>query len=541
VDEQRSWAPWVVLIVGVAAAAAALSYFVLWGAWGWVEERPPAVTVGPAPPVEPEVPTSKALVTPEVAKQVKTFCAACHPYPSPSILPKSAWQKEVSRGFEFFSQSKLNLKPPLIGLAVAYYEERAPDKLPEAVVTKADKPLCVRLERTGYPPLTPGQPATISNVNLVKLFDKDKKRLDILATEMRTGEIMVLKPYEAKPAWQVLGKAANPAHTEVVDLDKDGNLDILVADLGNFAPTDELRGKVIWLRGNGDGTFTPVTLLEGVGRVADVRAADFNGDGKLDLVVAVFGWQTSGQILLLENQTTDWSKPKFKTHVLDKRNGTIHVPVTDLNGDGKPDFVALISQEHETVVAFLNEGDFKFRQEVLYAAPHPAYGSSGIELVDLNKDGKLDVLYTNGDVLDGPSVLKPYHAVRWLENQTTDWNEPKFKHHVIGPLYGAHRAVAVDLDGDGDLDILAVSNLPSDLYRMRDAKDLAAVVVFEQVAPGKFVQHALETKTCDHVTCAAGDLFGTGRPDLVTAAFTIRPTAEAVTVWRNLGRPKSGD
>ena len=58
-------------------------------------------------------------------------------------------------------------------------------------------------------------------------------------------------------------------------------------------------------------------------------------------------------------------------HVVDERHGAIHVPVCDLNGDGRPDFVALISQEHETVVAFLNEGGGRFRKETLYTAPHP--------------------------------------------------------------------------------------------------------------------------------------------------------------------------
>src|SRR2546430_3136226 len=61
----------------------------------------------------------------------------------------------------------------------------------------------------------------------------------------------------------------NPAHTEVVDLDGDGIKDILVADLGNFQPTDERRGSVVWLRGTPDGKFTPVTLLKGeIGRAS---------------------------------------------------------------------------------------------------------------------------------------------------------------------------------------------------------------------------------------------------------------------------------
>src|SRR5205085_3877206 len=132
--------------------------------------------------------------------------------------------------------------------------------------------------------------------------------------------------------------------------DGDGILDIVVANLGSFPPTDTRCGSVVWLRGKPDGTFQPVTLLSNVGRVADVRAADFRGTGKLDLVVGVFGLHAVGEILFLENHTTDRAAPKFVPTVLDTRHGAIHVPVADLNGDGRPDFVALIAQEHETVV-----------------------------------------------------------------------------------------------------------------------------------------------------------------------------------------------
>ena len=45
--------------------------------------------------------------------------------------------------------------------------------------------------------------------------------------------------------------------------------------------------------------------LDGWPRVADVEAADFNGDGKMDLAVAAFGWRKTGQIAILENQTTN--------------------------------------------------------------------------------------------------------------------------------------------------------------------------------------------------------------------------------------------
>src|SRR5262249_15801998 len=151
--------------------------------------------------------------------------------------------------------------------------------------------------------------------------------------------------------------------------------------------TDERLGGVFWLKGRPDGSYKPLILANGLGRVADVQAADFDGDGDLDLIVAEFGFLATGGILLLENRTTDPDRPNFVPTTVDPRHGPIHVPVADLNGDGRPDFVALISQEHETVVAFLNAGKGRFRPEVIYTAPHPAFGSSGIQLVDLDGDG----------------------------------------------------------------------------------------------------------------------------------------------------------
>src|SRR5207237_8018061 len=133
-----------------------------------------------------------------------------------------------------------------------------------------------------------------------------------------------------------------------------------------------------------------------------------------------------------------WKHPVFAPRVLDNRHGATHVPVADLNGDGKPDFVALMSQEHETVVAFLNEGGGRFRKETIYTAPHPSFGSSGIQLVDLDGDGDLDVLYTNGDSLDAPYLLKPYHGVQWLENTGSF----PFTHHRLADVYAARRPLA---------------------------------------------------------------------------------------------------
>ncbi len=492
------------------------------------------------PPTQPDAPEPTPTALPsDMEAQVHNFCGgSCHAYPPPDSFPKRHWRAEVERGFRFFDQSGMSTVPPKLAHVVRYYEERAADEYTPPQVAASSRPLGVNLEPVSYPPPAGDRPM-ISHVNPVKL---PSGRVDaaalarapftLVACDMRGGRVLALDPTAAAPAWRELVRVPNPAHAEVLDLDGDGVLDLLVADLGSYPPTDRKCGSVVWARGRADGSFQPITLLKNVGRVADVRAADFRGTGKLDLVVGVFGLHTVGEVLFLENRTTDWNQPDFVPTTVDARPGAIHVPVADLNGDGRPDFVALIAQEHEMVVAFLNEGGGKFGKKVLYRAPHPGWGSSGIQLVDLNGDGKLDVLYTNGDILDEPYLWKPYHGVQWLENK----GDLTFEHRRIAPMYGVHNAVAARVTGGPLPDILAVSFLPADKFPDRATKRADAVVLFEQVAPGKFERHVLASVQCDAVVCAAADLYRSGRNDLVIGNFSSPTTDHPVTIWKNHGK-----
>jgi hypothetical protein len=344
---------------------------------------------------------------------------------------------------------------------------------------------------------------------------------------MRFGSVMSFKPYEPQPQVTEIGQLPHPSHVEPVDYDKDGILDLLVGDLGQYLPSDHEQGAVAWLRGRKDGTFAPLSL-DGWPRVSDVQAADFDGDGRLDLAVAAFGWRRTGHFTVLENETTDYARPSFSPVRVDARTGAIHSPIVDLNGDNRPDVVVLFAQEHESVVAFLNTGPgIQFEPKTIYEGPHPNWGSSGIQVVDLDKDGDADVLLTHGDTFDD-KILKPYHGIQWLENTGTY----PFTVHALATMPGVHRAEAADLDGDGDLDIAACALVSSD-----DAETAAlpALAWLEQTRPGVFERHVIQVGLPTHATLAVGDYDADGDVDIVTGNFSFGPPVEGwFEIWENL-------
>jgi hypothetical protein len=166
----------------------------------------------------------------------------------------------------------------------------------------------------------------------------------------------------------------------------------------------------------------------------------------------------------------------------------------------------------------------------------------------MDKDGDLDLLMTNGDSLDDFTV-RPFHGVRWFENQ----GGYPWKQHDLVAMPGVHRAQAADLDGDGDLDVVAAAFLPNSehpayklLERQGNIAALTALGWLEQTAPGVFVPHPLERGTLTHVTLDLGDFDGDGDVDILTGnfvGFTFAKTDTgfkadtAVELWVNQGRP----
>jgi hypothetical protein len=460
---------------------------------------------------------------------VRTECSACHVLPAPGDAPRGLWRQRLQDMARFSLTgigvreatpshlARLELEP-----FVRYFEGRAPETLPEPPPWPPAEGASARFARHL---LSPPRAAPVPILANTRFFDLEGDgRLEIVACDVGHGLVLLGDPRRRPGELREIAKIPNPAHAAMVDLDKDGKQDLLVADVGYFLPEDHEKGTVVWLRQTEPGKFEKHVLAERVPRAMDVEAADFDGDGRLDLVVAAYGLYTRGGILLLENRTTDWKEPRFEARTLDTRAGAISVTPADLDGDGRMDFVALIAQQHETVVAFLNRGGGTFEPRTIFTAPTPAWGSTGIDLVDFDGDGDLDVLMTNGATLDDATV-KPWHGVRWLENRGTF----PFVLHDLAALPGAHRARAADLDGDGDLDVAVAAFLP-DPDRVRGS--LASLVWLEQTAPGVFVRHTLQTGQLSHTTLDLGDFDGDGDVDLLTGNFVGFTFARTDTGFR---------
>jgi hypothetical protein len=489
------------------------------------------------PPVEGQAAREDDAFHAVVEKQ----CSKCHVEPPPEYLPRGMWRLRIQEMAQR-SLTGTGLAPgeesTLWQLNLTefnqYFEARSLEKLPPPEPWPPVEEGPVPFERHLLNP--PGAAPVPVTAN-VRFWDLDQDGfLEVVVCDMGHGLVLYGDPLETPGELREIAKIPNPDHSEMVDLDKDGRQDLLVADLGDFLPADHEKGSVVWLRQTAPGVFEKIVLIEKLPRVADARAADFDGDGDLDLLVAAFGWHTVGGTFLFENETTDWSAPRFEGFPIDARPGPIHVPAADLNGDGRLDFVVLLSQQYERVVAYISRSRGGFRPEEIFKAPTPVWGHSGMQLTDLDGDGDLDVLLSNGDTLDDATV-KPYHGIRWLENR----GDLRFERRDLVAMAGVHRAQAADLDGDGDMDIAACSFLPDPEGELGT---LASIGWLEQTAPGVFVRHTLEAGKTSHVTLDLGDYDGDGDVDMLVGnmiGFTFAKTDTGIATdnWAELWENKT--
>ena len=463
--------------------------------------------------------------------EIREFCGNCHACPDPSSFPKARWYEEVRRGFAFYQESgRSDLRLPAVADVVAWYHHHAPERLPVPDQTPADSnPLKFTTTDLRVASDVLAGPPCVSFVDLRP--GSSQQTVDLWVSEMKHGAVFQLADLRQSAGQTIAdgtlrysfqSSATNPAVVRPVDLDGNGVDDLLITDLGSFLPEDHDRGQVVWIPDAvSDHPQPPRALLTGLGRVADVQTGDFNGDGRLDVVVAVFGWHKTGGLILLTNPGERDGVLQFEHQVLEDHSGAIHVIPEDLDRDGRLDLVVLFGQQFEQVTAYFNRPE-QFEKRILYEAPDPSWGSSGLSLCDIDGDGDTDFLYTNGDSFDS-QLIKPYHGIWVLENQ----GSAEFSARRITALPGVHRAIAADLDLDGDLDIAAAAMLPASAVADRPPESLQAVIWLEQTGPGQFARHVIEYGVPRYAAMTIGDVNGDLRPDIIVGVFQPESNSDA--------------
>lgn len=376
-------------------------------------------------------------------------------------------------------------------------------------------------------PIPIGFPTTDSpRTGSVTIVDLDHDGLqDVLVCDMLASRIGWIRQYPAgvfTEKW-VSPVLPAPARASAYYIDGDGALDILVACMGQLFPSNDKIGSVVILQNDGKQNFTPRTIIDRIARVTDVRAADFNGDGRPDLIVGQFGYD-DGETRWMENI----GNRQFRYHILQSLSGVIHTIPADIDNDSDMDVVSLVSQEWEEIYVFENEGHGNFKSHLIWGSTNEDYGSSGIRVVDMNHDGLQDILYTNGDAFDYlPPRPRPWHSVQWIENK----GGLKFEYHPIGKFNGASGAVAADVDNDGDMDVVAVS-----CYNFWEKAESQSIIWFENDGKMSFTQRDIAHSPTHLISLETADMNNDGKPDFVSARMNVYPpfTKEGrVVLWLN--------
>lgn len=411
------------------------------------------------------------------------------------------------------------------GVVLTHWREPRPTAPTAPLARKNTAPPAIAYRATAI-----GSPVTGTNrpwVTNVRLADLDSDGLlDVIYCEGQANTVRWIRQAPRGVFTErIIGEnIPGPANVWACDVNATGRLDVIVACMGQIMPNNDRIGAVIALENVDGGKFLRRVLLEGVARVTDVRGANLAGhtDGRLDLVVGQFGYD-QGETRWMENKG-NW---EFENHVVNTQSGCVHTPVADFDGDGRLDFAALISQEWEEVHLFRNLGEGKFADTIVWGSTNEDYGSSGLELADMNRDGRPDLIYTNGDGFDysvrGP---RPWHGVQWLENL----GEGQFAFHRVGDMPGAYAPGAADLNGDGHLDLVTVSG-----FNDWADPDAVSMVVWLNDGRQQFAPVVIAKTPNQLITAAVGDLDGNGVPVIVTGGFHAFPPFENmsnITLWR---------
>lgn len=442
------------------------------------------------------------------------YCGSCHVYPAPDLLDKKTWLKvclpnmgsrlgihtegyNPLRGLSQLDQfligdAKTYPQNPVLAQEdwqkiLDFYQKNAPDKLPQP-----PKHLPVKL---GLPNFVIKK-SPIESLPLTTLCQINEAASELYIGTMQ-GQLLVLNKQ-----LQITDSFKIDAAPVSIFKKSDDVFDVLT--MGEMQPTEERKGIFQPVYRQNPKAKNVQEQIGGLKRPVYLEEVDLNNDGKNELVICQFGYQT-GKVAWYDRPGNRWHE-----HILSATSGASKVVAHDFDNDGKKDLAVLMAQGDERISIFYNKGNGEFLESVALRFS-PVYGSCDMQLIDFNKDGAMDILYTNGDNADFSHILKPYHGVRVYLND----GKNKFTEGYFYPLYGAFQAAAADFDLDGDMDIVATSFFPETID-----KPESSVVYLEQTKQMVFQPYTFkEAIQGKWLTLDIGDLDKDGDTDIIIGSF----------------------
>jgi hypothetical protein len=249
------------------------------------------------------------------------------------------------------------------------------DSIPDLVTASDSTSTVTVLPGLGDGTFAPGlEVVTVDNPRAVAIGDVNGDGAPDVVTSNETNSISVL----LGDGTGALVRTANYATSSVwgvalADLDGDGRLDVATSE------SDMLCVRL----GNGDGTFRPSTSYPAKGIAYRIRVADLDGDGILDLAQA----QANGYFVsVLFGDGRGGFSPRA-----DYYGGelTFQSDVSDFDRDGRPDLFVLDEAGAGMVAVLPGAGGRRFGGGNLLPA---AYGCASLAIGDLNADGHPDLV-----------------------------------------------------------------------------------------------------------------------------------------------------
>lgn len=439
-------------------------------------------------------------------KLAKVYCSSCHEFPEPSLLPKSSWINHVlpemglrmgigdkntlltHMSLKLFDQlNNLGVYPNTNsitekewGSIVKFYAKNAPVELPE---------IKKQFISTGSGHFTKKYFYTdtlrIPNTSMVK-FAPNK------------NEIWMATGYKEFKKYTLSGIPKKVFRTPSPVVDAIEKTTPLYLSIGNMQPNEDRNGRLFEL--NEQGTRGKVNI-DSLHRPVQAVQVDIDLDGIKDLIVLEYGYIT-GQVRLVNGKTN-------QTMLISKQPGARNLQIKDVDKDGYPDLLVLFAQAKEQVSLFRNLGGKNFKEEVVLGFPS-VYGSSYVELADMNNDGYDDLIISFGDNADYSIIKKNYHGVAIYLND----GKYRFKKNWFYPTCGATKTLSGDFDNDGDIDMAMIAFFA-------DSQKNSSFLYFEQQTKMVFNVSTLGVPQANWLVMDANDMDGDGDKDIILGNFNM--------------------